>query len=400
MPKPSKDHLGRIGSYWLSKRPGSDQWCRTWFDPDTRQTRRASLGTDDPGAARVALARWVTMNVALRQQHPRDVALATVFARYYQQHGSTTRSAGINRRNLYLMLTALPEGMTVGELTLDQQHRASAKMHETHGAGTVKRCFAIARAAVNWAWKNGELDRPVPFLAIREGAGRERILSIEELARLWSTDMPDHVRVYLALLIGTAARPEAVLELTRFQCDVERGTINLNPPGRVQTKKRRPQLPMASWLRPWIEAAQGPLVAYRGRPVRKIAGAFQTLRDAAGFGPDVTSYTIRHTIATEMAARGVPELEIAAIMGHRMPNSRTTGRYLHVAPERFASARMALEDIGNEIGRAGTRPISVVSLRAISVSVAFSPGGNPTEKPLLSGAGEGIRTLDPNLGKV
>ncbi len=397
---PADDQPGRIGDYWLSRRPNSAQWCRTWFDAAARQTRRASLGTDDFDAARIALAQWVTLNVSLRQQHPRDVPLATVFARYYQQHGAATRSAGINRRNLYLMLTALPEGMTVGELTLDQQHRASAKMHETHGAGTVKRCFAIAKAAVNWAWKNGELDRPIPFLTIREGAGRERVLSIEELARLWSTDMPDHVRVFLALMIGTGARPEAVLELTRFQCDLERGVINLNPPNRIQTKKRRPIVPMASWLRPWIEAAEGPLVAYKGRAVGKIAGAFQTLRDSAGFGPDVTSYTIRHTVGTELMARGVPELEIAAIMGHRMPNSRTTGRYLHVAPERFASAKKALEDIGNEIGRAGTLPISIVSLRAISVSVAYQSGGNPAAKPLFTGAGEGIRTLDPNLGKV
>ncbi len=101
--------------------------------------------------------------------------------------------------------------------------------------------------------------------------------------------MSDHMRAFLAILIGTAARPEAALQLTRFQCDLERGTINLNPPGRAQTKKRRPILPMADWLRPWIEAADGHLVAYRGRPVRKIAGAFQTLRDVAGFGPDVTA---------------------------------------------------------------------------------------------------------------
>ncbi|MDB5369807.1 MAG: hypothetical protein JWP20_1365 [Roseomonas sp.] len=55
--------------------------------------------------------------------------------------------------------------------------------------------------------------------------------------------------MFLVLLIGTAGRPQAVLELTRFQCDLERGTINLNTPGRVQTKKRRPILPMASFLR-------------------------------------------------------------------------------------------------------------------------------------------------------
>ena len=34
---------------------------------------------------------------------------------------------------------------------------------------------------------------------------------------------------------------------------VTRPILNLNAPGRVQTKKRRPALPMADWLRPWIK---------------------------------------------------------------------------------------------------------------------------------------------------
>ncbi|RZA06327.1 MAG: hypothetical protein EOP02_38425, partial [Proteobacteria bacterium] len=121
-------------------------------------------------------------------------------------------------------------------------------------------------------------------------------------------------------------------------------------PGELQDGFR-PLLPLAPWLRPWIEAVEGPLVAYRGRPVKKLAGAFQTMRDAAGFGSDATAYTVRHTVATELMARGVPELEIATVMGHRMPNSRTTGRYLHVAPERLASARKALEYLAIDISR-------------------------------------------------
>ncbi len=137
-----------------------------------------------------------------------------------------------------------------------------------------------------------------------------------------------------------------------------------------------------------------------GKPGAVHAGAFQTLRDMAGFEPDVTAYTVRHTVATELMARGVPELEIAAIMGHRMPNSRTTGRYLHVAPERLASARKALDDLANDIARAATRAMEPDNMRASCVLVSRQSGGNPTAKPLNDGAGEGIRTLDPNLGKV
>ncbi len=376
-------------------------WCRTWFDATTRQTRRASLGTSDIAAAELALAEWITRNVPTDRADPRDVTVARVFVRYQERHGQHLAGAGSQRISLALMLKHLPDGIAVSELTLDAQHQAVRAMEVVgYGAGTIKRAIGAAKAAVNWAWHNGELERPIPFLKVAEGPGRERVLSVNELARLWSEEMPSHVRVFLALLIGTASRPEAALQLTRFQCDLERGTINLNPPGRVQTKKRRPVLPLADWLRPWIEAADGHLVQFRGRPVAKIAGAFQTLRDTAGFGTDVTAYTVRHTVATELMARGVPELEIAALMGHRVPNSRTTGRYLHVAPERLASARKALDELANDIGRLAGRPMLPTNMRASSVLVARRADGSLSAKSPETGAGEGIRTLDPNLGKV
>jgi integrase len=300
-----------------------------------------------------------------------------------------------------MILKVVPEGLTVGGFTLHAQQAAVRRLKaKGYAAGTIKRALGAAKAAVNWAWNNGEIDRPIPFLRLPEGAGRERVLSVAELARLWDSAMPDHLRVFLALGIATAGRPEALLQLTRDQCDIDRRTINLNPIGRIQTKKRRPILPMPDWVVPWIAQAKGPIVAYRGKPVRKLAGAFQTMRDVAGFEHDVTAYTIRHSIATELAARSVPEMEIAAILGHGMPNMRTTGRYVHVAPERLARARKALDEIANDIRRLSTRPIDTTALRASSVPVLSNTGGNPCPKSLKSGAGDGIRTHDPNLGKI
>jgi integrase len=173
---------------------------------------------------------------------------------------------------------------------------------------------------------------------------------------------------------------------------LQRGTINLNPPGRTQTKKRRPVLPMPKWLRPWIETAHdGPLVAFRGKPVKKIAGAIQTQRDGAGFGPGVTAYTIRHSIATELAARGVPELETATILGHRMVSNRTTGRYLHEAPEHLARARKALDAIAKEIGRAATRPMKPDNVRANCVLAPGDRAATRSLKPYATGTAVGTR---------
>jgi len=395
-----------IGRYYLSRRPNSDSWCATWFDPATRQTRRESLGTSDFGDAQIALAKWVTINGDRDREQVHDAALGEIFMRYYHKHGQHVRSASSMRRNLFLVLDALPPDISVAGLTLDRQHEAVRKLKaQGLAAGTIKRAMGGAKAAINFAWKNGELDRPIPFLSLPDGQGRERVLTIDELATLWDAEMPSHMRVFLALLIGTAGRPESLLQLTRSQCDLTQGFINLNPMGRTQTKKRRPILPIADFLRPWIAKVEsGPLVAWRGKPVQKINKTWRTIRESAGLDDEVVPYTIRHTIPTEMARRGVPPVEIAAWMGHSLPNFRTTARYTHVSPEYLANARQAVDEIANAVSQIAFRPMDNINLRTTGVLADQTEDYRPAVKSLSlfekNGAGEGIRTLDPNLGKV
>lgn len=405
MSKKSEQRLFQLGQYWLSQRPNSPQWCRTWFDADTRQTCRASLGTDDLEAAKEALAAWFTLNGRRDREDARSVVLATVCARYQDKQDKHVRSSAIQRRNLTIILEALPPGITVGEFTLERQMEVVRKMRGAgYADGTIKRAMGAVKAAVNFAWKNGELDRPIPFGTLPEGQPRERILTKEELAALWDATDSRHLQSFIMLLLGTAARPEAILQLTRSQCDTARGIIDLNPPGRSQTKKRRPVVPMPDFLVPWIENAHGHLVQWKGKPIQKINKTWRTIREAAGLSDDVVPYSIRHTVATELRARGVPELEIAGMLGHSMPNFRTTGRYAKYAPDYLGKAREALDDLAEEVGRIASRPITPVTLRASSVLADAIPDlGNVAKSVVFlrkSGAGEGIRTLDPNLGKV
>ena len=93
MPGRTRKKAGQIGSFWLSQRRHSPMWCRTWFDPATRQTRRVSLGTDDFEEATLKLANWVLANGDLSDQHPQELSLEAVLARHYQQHARHLRSA-------------------------------------------------------------------------------------------------------------------------------------------------------------------------------------------------------------------------------------------------------------------------------------------------------------------
>ena len=104
MPRYSNDREFQLGDFWLSKRRGSQAWCRTWFDLGDRQTKRVSLGTTDHNEARQALTDWFVLNHAKKDEKPADATLAEVFARYFEHYGSTIRSSGNIQRALSFWL--------------------------------------------------------------------------------------------------------------------------------------------------------------------------------------------------------------------------------------------------------------------------------------------------------
>jgi hypothetical protein len=68
---PRSRHAFRIGAYYLRRYPGSPNWYAAWHDTGLGQPRRTSLGTPDLEAAKVELARLVTLYGELRTRGPR-----------------------------------------------------------------------------------------------------------------------------------------------------------------------------------------------------------------------------------------------------------------------------------------------------------------------------------------
>ena len=196
---------------------------------------------------------------------------------------------------------------------------------------------------------------------VPRGPGRDRVLEIEELARMWALAAaePHYLSMFLLLALGTGARPGTVLDLTREQVNLERGFIDLNPPARTRTAKGRPVVPLAPVLRPWIATVpSGHLVQLDGRPLADIKSAWRRLRDKAALGPEVIPYTLRHTVATHLHASGVPIEQIAAFLGHST-GRRTTEKYLHVRPEHLGAARDAVQGLISETARLAGRAVSM-----------------------------------------
>jgi len=377
---------GQLGEFWLSKRAGSKCWYITWLDRDTRQTRRQTTGTDDFAEAERQLAERFTLAETLDQERPADVPVTTILDRYWHEHASKLPSRGSRQtsRTAIDLLRDLVGPATVADFGRKEQERIVSVLRERgHSDGYIRRTFDTVRAALRRAFANEEIASVPPFIKIPKSEPRDRVLSIDEAAALFNAAKQESQFRYLLLAFGTAARPAAILELTRVQCDIRGRRIRLNPHGRKQNKKRRPTIPMAETLARWLKGwSDDYIVNHHGQSYSREGwkSTFKRLARRAGV-PDASAYTIRHTVATELAKRGVPWHEIELVLGHAIPS--TTSQYVHYAPEFLAKAAAAIDDYFADLSRLVHRPIlgeqiedqptPADVLRASCVSVA-APG--------------------------
>lgn len=339
-----QERIGEIGDFWLSKRPGSEQWCRTWFDSATRQTKRASLGTADLQEGKLKLFEWFAKYGRTGQLEAQAALLSMVLIRYWQQHGESLASAEMTKIALGYWSDFFKEA-TVAEVTPSRQREFIAWLREGgRSDGYIKRILTVGKSALNRAYKEGEITTVPYIIPGSDGPAKDRVLTQAESAALWLAAEQPHERVMLALLYGTLARPEAALELRREYVDFDRWLLAQNPPGRKQTRKYRPTVPVALSLRPMLEQApEGPLVQWRGKGIDSFKTAFRRMRERAGLEKDVVAKTIRHTMATELRAAAVPEAEIQGFMGHRAYSGKTEV-YAKYRPDYLGEATTAIDE--------------------------------------------------------
>ncbi len=257
MGRRTETHEGQIGDYWLSKRPNSPVWCRTWFDAKTRQTRRASLGTADFREAQLALAEWVVSNHTIRHQHPENVPLETVLVRFYENQAKESNSPTQARIALRFW-SEFFAGDLVSELTPDRlDDFINWLRSKGHSNGYINRTLAAGRAALNRAHRRQEVQS-VPFVpSVEAGEPRDIKLTPDEAAALFDACEERHIATFLMFAFNTLSRPSALLELKREQLDIESRLIHLNPKGRKQTKKYRLVVPITNSLL-WASDQIGP----------------------------------------------------------------------------------------------------------------------------------------------
>jgi integrase len=251
--------------------------------------------------------------------------------------------------------------LNVADLTPELQRRfRSWRAAAGVGGHTINRDLAALRGALSWAWKHQRISRP-PFIADVPihllARPRDRILSFEEIARIVATcdGRPDreHLIRFIVIELGTAGRPQAVLELTDANIDLERDLIDPNQPGRNCIRKRRAIVPIAKAVRPWVTGVSGKLIKYRvatsggeagtgffERETKSIRRCWNSVcREASVSG--ATPKTLRHTMLTWLAERGVPPEQRRMLAGHSAQGT-TARNYEHLSPTYL---RAAIEEV-------------------------------------------------------
>jgi integrase len=228
---------------------------------------------------------------------------------------------------------------------IDREMAQSYAKRRGMAAATIRYELGMLSVALRWAAER-ELIRKAPTVWRPDPPERRvRHLSRSEFERWFSQVRAPHARLYVELGLATMARPTAILELTWDRVDFERGTVDLNPRGRRQTRKRRPVVPLnddaLAALRIAWEARQSEFVVERGaQRVKSIKKAFQAA--SARSGIHVTPYTLRHTGAVWAAEAGVSMAELAQFMGH--DDSATTEKhYARFSPSHLRRVANAVQ---------------------------------------------------------
>lgn len=301
--------------------------------------RRSSTGCTDRTEAESVLARFIADQdlPKLRAQGVRGILEGYVADRKDAGKPGAERLAWACKPLIAWFGEGPADGINAAQVRAYARHRQS----EGISTGTARTEAQALRAALRWAVKEKLItdcpDVPLP----PRSAPRERWLTRTEAQALLDGCVGLHVRLFVALALGTGARAGALLDLKWDRVDMGARIIDLRDPGRARTSKGRARVPINDDLFAALQTAQANretayVVEWAGGRVASIKNAFRAAVKRAGL-EDVTPHTLRHTAATWMAQAGVPLWEIAGVLGHS-DTRMIEATYAHHSPDYLRSA--------------------------------------------------------------
>jgi integrase len=324
-------------NFKLVRRRNSPNWLVQHYLPDPGYTQYWSTRTDIKPLAKKRMDAYAAEVLRMANKpeggdRPEDLSIATALSVYQDDHGGEVASQATAKR-IFQHLTEYWGNRPVSDLTLSAHKDYERDMRKAGwSAATIVRCRNVLRASLKHAVRNGDLSYAPHVPSLKVGKGRERWLTRDEAARLlWVCRHPRfaYLRVFILVALYTAARHEAILELTWDRVDLEVGTIDFNVPGVAETNKRRIRGPIPDRLVGMLRRHhRGQLtdgarlghgrpthvVMHRGGPLGRIDDALNAAVARAGFaGTGVTAHTLKHSAISWMLRAGVPIWQVAGL---------------------------------------------------------------------------------------
>lgn len=392
-----KDSPYTRGDYWLGTKASAENFYVFRYNKEQRRADSWSTGTSELTEAMKALdERWLAANdqspafCAYCGQKIADggtYALLQAISDYKIEHASKKVSYEIIRARLAhvirFVLEKHHEDMPCNLTTTDQfaqsfrewllpqpviwtngQDEITVQHERT--ISSVEESVHQLRAVLNFAVKKGRSDAKPVFEAKTRAVVSEPVrerASLDNIAMMVEYAMQPNLRReglyrFLIAAICTAARPDAIYDMNvnpkRYQWEPDKGLFNLNPHGRVQTKKHRPVVPVLAPLKALLDTASedGWVVHYQGHRVVNVRSAWRSMVSdlKLGSGRGWGAYVMRRSIAQLLRSPGVDSWDIQGLLGHR--TAGTTEIYTRESV--FPTAMARLEDIIADIeGRIG-----------------------------------------------
>ncbi|MEM9058956.1 MAG: site-specific integrase [Pseudomonadota bacterium] len=286
----------------LERRPGRP----TWYIRGTLAGRkiRESTGVTrkaDAELIRAQREREILDEITLGRRATYTFADAVIA--YLEANG--------DRRFLDRILAHFGPERRLHTITNESAHAAARALYPDAAPATQNRQVITPISAVYMRAALDDIVPPRRFRKLAQPKGRRtRWLDPLEAERLLEAAAP-HLLPILMFLIGTGARPNEALTLTRDRLHLEAGQAWL-----TETKTDRPRMVRfpartAAVLEAMPEREIPEVFATpKGRAYivskhrgGQISAAFRAACDLAGLGRDVTPYTLRHTWATWHSAQ-------------------------------------------------------------------------------------------------
>ena len=200
--------------------------------------------------------------------------------------------------------------MPVDSITLRDVADLLTKLDKSSGSTTTNRVRSTLSAVFSWAMREGlALSNPVVNTNKRDEHPRDRVLSNDEIGRIWNAAGDDAFGTIIKLLILTGQRRSEISEL-RWS---EIGADAIQLPSERAKNRRAHVVPLAPTARALLEKSPR-----NGEGVFK-SPAWSTCKDELDKRSGVSGWVIhdiRRSVATGMADIGIAPHIIEAVLNH------------------------------------------------------------------------------------